>query len=212
MRYSSSWIVFYYTLASPKRNTENKKEQQVSDRYPAQILIGGQVSRTTLSKTDPDETVLDVLLGMIATAQVSDEYGGASVEPDEATLMELVDENGWLRLRDEQAVNGEIPDLEELCHTEGIPFSRSCCCYGGYLGENVTWLPGMAEPLTILETDDGHEQVDGSEVRRALEMFHRYFNPYNEVVCLSALKDQALSILEGLCPTVPEVPKFEVIP
>ena len=185
----------------------------MGDRYPAQIFIGGQVSRTAKSKTDPDQTVLEALLGAIATEGVSVEYGGAEVCPDdEATLLEFIDDTGGLlHFRNEQAIDGEIPDLEEFCRTEGLPFRRDCCCYGGYLGENVT-CTADGDMVMILETDDGHEQVDGGEVRRAMEMLERYFNPDNDGDTGNpALKDQALSILQGLCPTVPDIPKFEVI-
>lgn len=192
----------------------------MSDRYPAQIRIGGQVSRTAKSKSYPDETVFEALLGAIAASGVSSEYGDAPVEPNaENALLDLV-EDGWLRLCDDQAVNGEIPELEEFCREEGIPYNRNCCAYGGYPGEDVTWLPGMKKPLTILETDDGHEQVDGAEVRRALVLLRQYIDWVINSVGIetqtsrvaTAARDSAMQLLERLCPEQLVVPKFEVMP
>lgn len=183
----------------------------MSDRYPAQIRIGGQVSRTAPSKTDPKIPVLEALLNAIGSEMLSNEYGDAPAEPDnEATLMELINEDGWLRLCDEQAINGEIPDLEEFCRTEGLPFNRNCCCYGGYLGEDVTWTPEN-DMVMILETDDGHEQVDGAEVRRALEVLDMFPAKATPSSIILAKVARALKILQGLCPDIPTVPKFEVI-
>jgi hypothetical protein len=94
----------------------------MADRWAAQIRIGGTIDRTTDSKSDPEESALDMMIGMINGASVSHEYGDAIAEipinaqdDDDSQLLQYLEDDvngadgdGWLQFRDDQARNGEL--------------------------------------------------------------------------------------------------------
>lgn len=187
----------------------------MADRFSASIEIGGPVSRTQISKYDPDMTVVQALMSVISSEGVSLEYGDAHVcpETESALLGCRDDEDDHLRFQDDQAHNGEFDAIESFCREHGIPYRRWSACYGGYLGEDVHYEPWMATPIVLLCNDDGHEQVKGDVVREALAMLKEFFSDSGGGRGNHMTRDGAISKLRSLVPdTIPgPMPKFEIV-
>lgn len=190
----------------------------MSDRYAAQIEIGGRISRSRKMPDDAETSLIEALMGEIASQGVSHEYGDVRltiVRSTERDLLGFLDpETGYLRFRDDQAVNGEMPEIEEFCRENGIPYRRQSAMYSGCLAESVYFDPGMSQPLTLLCDDAGNEQVEGEEVRSVIQMLLRYSNIGNASSFESRGQlSLAVTRLSQLCPPIPEkMPKFEIIP
>lgn len=188
----------------------------MSDRSHAQISIGGTIDRTTPSKSDPEESVLDVMISMINGAGVTNAEGGAVAEipinaedDDDSQLLQYLDgfddgEELTLRFRDDQARNGEFDELERFLRDNNIPYRRWSEAAHNYLAEDVYWVPGMLKALTIFCNMAGDELVSMDDVRVVLNGMER---PRSYQVHVDSVKRQ----LQALCPEPPEIPPFKIV-
>ena len=163
----------------------------MSDRYCAWIRIGGRIER---SKLEP-------LLGEIQASGVSLDWGDAPFEPTSADALVDAKKDETLQLCDDQARNGEFPELEEECRSLGLAYTRFCEAWCGYDAEIVDWRPGMKEPLVRRGSNENSDAVllrmnDVKEALTALE---------------AGRTEEAIAKLRGLCPQTPDLPPFEVV-
>ncbi len=88
----------------------------MADRMAAEIWIGGPIP----------EPLVEALCGHIRDEALSLDYGEASFEPRAAEeLLEAAAENdGLLRLCDDEVAYGEFTDLEPWLQEHGIPYTR----------------------------------------------------------------------------------------
>ncbi len=193
----------------------------MADRFPAQIWIGGQLSRTAqLFPDDPDDntTILEGLIAALSEDDASHNYGDIRIPADcpEADLGEyLTDDGKFLNLMSDHAVNGEFPDTEQFCMEHGIAFDRwsDHFCEDA---ENAHWRPGM-DKMVIHDADSNKQEVvDGVTVRLAMEKLDEL-----EAKRLSTLSSyasftvktwkiftDAIRLLHDVCPELP--PELEV--
>ncbi len=198
----------------------------MSDRFSAQIWIGGQISRTArLLPDDPDDdtTILQGLIGALHDDGASHEFGDVVILEDCCDSPELyfyLDDSDFLNLKCDQAVNGEFPETEEFCIQNGIAFNRWSDHYGEYGAENVHFRPGMDAPLTTYADSAGKEIVCGDTVRQAIEKLDEFNKVVGACTALSPKlsADDWLNFIAGLrllhdaCPTLPrKLESFEVI-
>lgn len=204
----------------------------MANRFPAQIWIGGQLSRTArLYPDDPndDTTIFQGLIEALNTDGASHEYGDAPIDfkwiriglaagSELRGLEKYLSENGSvLCLKHDQAVNGEFSETEQFCTEHNIPFNRWSDHYGEYSAENVYWRPGMKTPLFTCSNSAGHEVVDGAEVREAIEKLEP---PVDQTLVAQAREGiqllrewdarvrEGIQLLRDICPELP--PELEI--
>lgn len=176
----------------------------MADRFPAQIWIGGQLSRSKrLYPDDPDDdtTVIQGLIGALHSDGASHEYGEAEIRSDytEKGLFEYLD-GDVLHFKNDQACNGEFEETEEFCIEHGIPFDRQSHHYDEYDAENVYWRPSMNSPTIRYADASGNEIVCGDTVRQAIEKLE------------GGLLMVGMNLLHEACPELPpKLEKFEII-
>ena len=165
------------------------KETTVSERYVANIVIGGSLPKIRLPE----------LLKAVQEAAVSIEWGDAPLNPQsEQDLLSAIDE-GQLWLCDDQTRNGEFPELETACRELGLSYTRQSEGYCGYDAEVADWRPEMEEPLVRVGSNSGNQTyVPAEEVRKALA--HLESNHIG----------RARELLRTLCPDIPELPAFQI--
>jgi hypothetical protein len=163
----------------------------MSDRFCAWIRIGGAVKRTRAR----------VLLRAIRESGVRADWGEPFFEPETAADLIHPRKNGWPWLCDEQARNGEFPDLEKTCRRLGLGYTRHSEAYCGYDAELVDWRPGMTKPLVRTGSNEHGDAVlvPMQVVKKVLAHF--------EAGRLAA----GLRSLHCLCPEVADLPPFEIV-
>lgn len=88
----------------------------MSDRYAAQITIGGEIQQKDLTG----------LFKAITDEGISTEWDGDPFEPQhEKEILCVLNKDGHLRLCDTQASDGRFPDLEQWLIAHCIPFTRA---------------------------------------------------------------------------------------
>ena len=116
----------------------------------------------------------------------------------EQELLTALDE-GQLWFCDDQALNGEFPELETACRELGLSYTRQS---EGHCqdAEVVDWRPDMEEPLVRTGSNAGDGTfVLTEEVRKALT--HLESNHIG----------RARELLRTLCPDIPELPPFKIV-
>ena len=163
----------------------------MSDRYSAWIRIGGSIERTKTER----------LLAEVHSSGVSLDWGEAPFEPTSAEALVDAKKDDILQLCDDQARNGEFPELEEVCRDLGLAYTRFCEAYCGYDAEIVEFRPGMKEPLIRTCSNEGSDVilVDAATVKEALTALE------------NGRIQEAIAKLRSLCPQVPDLPPFEII-
>lgn len=126
----------------------------MSDRYPAEIQIGGPIPRALL-----DELVKEI----VATGASLDDYGGRIVTNE--SVQEVLQEGQIVKLCDDQAHYGSFEELEDFLVRRGIHFNLHFDAYCEYDGENV-YFRGGKRVLSLPSTQNGnilirHEDVVG---------------------------------------------------
>ena len=161
----------------------------MSERYAANIVIGGSLPKIRLPE----------LLEVVQETDVSIEWGDAPLNPQsEQELLTALDE-GQLWFCDDQALNGEFPELETACRELGLSYTRQS---EGHCqdAEVVDWRPDMEEPLVRVGSNAGDATfVPTEEVRKALT--HLESNHIG----------RARELLRKLCPDIPELPPFKIV-
>ncbi len=162
----------------------------MSERYAANITIGGQIKRSDLA----------VLLEAISKASVCHEWGDPPFEPKSAEELAAAVREDHLFLCDDQTHYGEFPELETTCRELGLSFTRWCEGYCEYDAEVVDWRPGMTEPLCRTGSNSGDATfVPADEVRKALK--HLESNHIG----------RARELLRKLCPDIPDLPPLTIV-
>ena len=163
----------------------------MSDRMCGCITIGGRLERSKVPE----------LLGEIAEARVSLEWGDAHFAPEAVEDLRDALKNGRLWLCYDQASYGEFPELEAACQVLGLAFCRHSEARYEHSAELVDFRPGMAEPLVRVgdNSDEQAAYVPERSVREALALLEE------------GHAADAVKALRDLCPDLPEIPTFEVV-
>lgn len=103
----------------------------MSDRYPAEIHIGGPIPRTLL-----DELVKEI----VATGASLDDYGGRIVTNE--SVQEVFQKGQIVKLCDDQARYGSFEELEDFLVRRGIHFNLHCDAFCEYDADNVYYRGG----------------------------------------------------------------------
>ena len=129
----------------------------MADCFPGEIRIGGRI---------PAVLVPEFIGHVQATGAKVGGYDGLKFEATTAAeLCEALDENGHLFLVDDQARGGMFEDLEAFCVAHGIPFDRHSDARYECHAENVSYRPGMKEPVSIPSNNDGDDLFSVGAVR-----------------------------------------------
>lgn len=191
----------------------------MSDRFSAQIWIGGKVSNTErLYPNDEGDntTILDGLIGALNRDGASHDFGDIAIDPnctDWDKLTEYLDDKFLLNLKCDQIRNGEFEETEQFCIDNGISFDRWSDHYCEYDAENVHFRPGMSSPVMTLADIAGREIVDGGHVRKGMDLINEFKANYNASDKASdwAKLDKGLRYLKDVCPELPpKLEKFEI--
>lgn len=162
----------------------------MSERYAANIKIGGKIMRKNLAP----------LLDAITKTCASNEWGEPPFAPKSAKDLRDAIRDGHLFLCDDQTRAGEFPELETACRELGLSFNRWSEGYCECDSEVVDWRPGMTEPLVRTGSNAGHDTyVPEDEVRKALKHLE------------SSHIGRARELLRKLCPDIDELPPFKII-
>lgn len=183
----------------------------MADRFPAQISIGGQISRTAFAlpnNSDDDITVLRCLISCLHNDGASHEYGDVSID-NNCTEKQLLkyQKNGILVFKNDYAVLGEFPDTEEFCQKHGIQFDRWSDHYCEYDSEKVYFRKDMDNLLEITVDPSDEEMIYARNIRKTLsELLKFKANHLNSHI------DKAIFLLELSCPDLPDALKeFSII-
>lgn len=132
----------------------------MSDRFPTQIEIGGNVKRT----------IIPALLAAINAEGLQDTWGnGLPVLTSERELLER-SEGGQLVFFDEERAWGEFVDLEQFLVKHKVPFNRSHSPRYEYSGELVQFRAGMDAPEVAASNDSGTVVIEAPEIQRIRDM------------------------------------------
>jgi hypothetical protein len=162
----------------------------MSDRYCAWIRIGGSVTRARAR----------TLVRAIRESGVRSEWGEPYFEPETAADLIHPRKNGWLWLCDEEARNGEFPDLEKTCRRLGLGYTRHSEAYSSYDAELVEWRPGMRRPLV---RTGSNEHCDAVLV--PLQVVERVLAHFE-----AGRLAEGMEGLRRLCPEIPVLPPFAI--
>lgn len=130
----------------------------MSDRFPAEITIGGTIPRR----------LLDELAGMIASEGVSLDWQYALDTAAVRAAIEAAASKGkTVRFTDDEACFGQFDDLENWLTNRGIDFDRHGDARYEYDGENA-YGRGRKRPVIINADQSGKDLVRAEEVREVL--------------------------------------------
>lgn len=192
----------------------------MSDRFAAQIWIGGKVSNTERLYPDDEGDKTTILAGLIAALNedgASHDFGDTTIDPnctDWDQLAKYLDENFLLNLKCDQICNGEFAETEQFCIDNDISFDRWSDHYCEYDAENVYFRPGMSIPVMTYANSCEREVVDGKCVRKGMDLVNEFNANYNASDKASdwAKLEEGLRYLRDACPELPpKLEKFELI-
>jgi len=130
----------------------------MSDRFPAEISIGGRIPRR----------LLDELAGMIAAEGVSLDWQYALDKAAVLAAIETAASKGeTVRFTDDEAVCGQFEDLENWFTGHAIDFDRHSDARYEYDGENA-YGRGRKRPVIKNSDQSGKDLVSAEEVRKVL--------------------------------------------
>lgn len=162
----------------------------MSDRFSAYIMIGGRLPKHRVPE----------LLKAIMNAGVSFEWGESILQPTtEAELLQAL-HKGRLYLCDVEARDGEFPELEQVCRTLDLAYTRHS--EGKYEYDPITtdWRPGMREPLFRRSSNSSEAiYVSATQVKKAIRHLE------------AGRSGKAKKLLQSLCPDVPRLPRFQIV-
>jgi hypothetical protein len=130
----------------------------MSDRFPCEITIGGNISRR----------LLDKLAETIASEGVSIDWQYALDKAAVRKAIESAAARGQtVRFTDDEACYGQFEDLEGWLTSHGIDFDRHSDARYEYDGENV-YGRGRKRPVVMNSDQSGKDMVNAEEVRKVL--------------------------------------------
>jgi aspartate oxidase len=130
----------------------------MSDRFPAEITIGGTIPRQ----------LMDELAGMIASEGVSLDWQYAMDKASVFAAIEAAACRGeTVRFTDDEACLGQFEDLENWLTSHGIDFDRHSDARYEYDGENAY---GRSRKRPVIRNSDqsGKNLVSAEEVHKVL--------------------------------------------
>jgi hypothetical protein len=130
----------------------------MSDRFPAEITIGGSIPRR----------LLDKLADMIASEGVSIDWQYALDKAGVRAAIEAAAARGeTVRFTDDEACYGQFDELENWLTSHGIDFDRHSDARYEYDGENA-YGRGRKRPVIKNADQSGKDLVIAEEVRKVL--------------------------------------------
>ena len=176
----------------------------MSERYPAEITIGGKMPTG----------LLDHFLGELRSAGVR--VGGYDGDPFDAKtvdeLRQVLDEGEHLVLADAEASYGQFEDLEEFCVQHGIPFDRHNDAHFEFDSENVHFRAGMESPLAVYSNNQSDDLTDVAKVRPVASELARLAKAkltHDEL--LAAVVKASGDLAKALPPEVDPLPPLEIV-
>ena len=171
----------------------------MGERFPAIILIGGQVPRSLI----PD------LIDVINASDVGLLWGGRVCFDGHDSLIAVLDEQGHLILCDDEASYGVFQDLECFLQNNNIAFDRHSDARYEYDGELVSFRPAVhnveSQMWKFYATQDGDRLVLFNLVSQVRDILNQ--DLHGERV------QEARKLLDDILgPVIPPLPRFEVIP
>jgi hypothetical protein len=161
----------------------------MSERMSAWIAIGGNVPRVLVPE----------LCQAIIQEQLSQDWDGDAFEPeDEEDLTNALDHEGHLFLCDHEARWGEFDALERFLRQHGIPYDRHSSAKYEYDAQLAQFRPGLGI-LCDLASEDGRPLVDRDEVEKVRDALR------------TGKIEEALTLVEKLCPEISELALFQVV-
>ena len=130
----------------------------MSDRFPAEITIGGMIPRR----------LLDELAGMIASEGVSLDWQYAlDTAAVRAAIETSASKGQTVRFTDDEACYGQFEELENWLTSHGIDFDRHGDARYEYNGENA-YGRGRKRPVIVNADQSGKDLVSAEEIRKVL--------------------------------------------
>ena len=129
----------------------------MSDRFPAEIHIGGPMSKVALD---------GLIQAMMTEGGSLVDYGGA--EPTRDALLDAIREGAIVNFYDDQASCGQFADLEAFLVQHGIHFDGHNDAYCQCDGENVFYRGGP-EPIRTPATQSGQSLIGCRDILAVLD-------------------------------------------
>ncbi len=177
----------------------------MADRMAAEIWIGGPIP----------EPLVEALCGHIRDEALSLDYGEASFEPHDAEelLRGAAENDGLLRLCDDEVAWGEFRDLEGWLQEHGIPYTRRSD--GKYEHDPVVVEFRPEEGLHEMVADKALRPViPVSEVRDAANILRTAADLMRENSFVQGARQVSLAfdkLQEALPPELPPLPPLEIV-
>lgn len=135
----------------------------MSDRHPAEIRIGGGIPTS----------LVEPLLEAISEDRIKLEHGECAFKPGTPRdLIEALQNDGTLRLVDEEADGGTFDNLEGFLVTHTISFDRMSSGHD-YDACLTRYRPHLGDPITFPSSEYGDLLVPGTTVNTALDLLQR---------------------------------------
>ncbi len=149
----------------------------MSDRYAAQITIGGEIQQKDLTG----------LFKAIADEGISTEWDGGPFQPQhEKEILCVLNEDGHLRLCDTQASDGRFPDLEQWLIAHRIPFTRASEAKYENDAVVVEYRPTLKRLISRAANNQGDTLISYEEALNALILLKKK-EPEKATRCLEHL-------------------------
>jgi hypothetical protein len=173
----------------------------MADCFPGEIRIGGKV---------PAALVEAFVKEVAATKASVGGYDGHPFDPKQQPT-EVLDENGYLYLADSQTHFGMFEELEAFCVKHDIPFARHSDAFAEHDAENVSYRPGMKEPVVSSATQSGDALLRAEEVQKVLVLLKTYTTGSQSKARLEEGIGQAVADLMALLPSEEALPRLEIV-
>jgi hypothetical protein len=176
----------------------------MSERFAAEISIGGKVPAGTLKKFLEE---LNSIRGRVGGYD-GDPFGAETADE----LRQALDESGHLHLADAEASFGQFEDLEEFCVKKVIPFDRHSDAHYDFDSETVYFRAGMESPLAVYSNNQSDDLTDVAKVRPiAKELARLAKGGLTTDELLAAVVKVSGDLAAALPPEVDPLPPLEIV-
>jgi len=183
----------------------------MSDRFPGQIVIGGQISRHSLAR----------LIHAINADEPNGPDWHTPVQINDAQSLLDACEDGQLKLANPEALEGTFTEIESACVALDLIYVRQSNAYCEHDGETAwndpatsdarePWCYSRQNGTEVVDLDGLVEPV--SEIKKIID--HMPIQSGMGVESLMDIHDrlrQQLEKLQHQIPVIPAVPKFEIV-
>lgn len=136
----------------------------MADRFPGEITLGGTIVINTVEERERVENALSLFGEYCSHNYGEPRHGHVSIEE----VPGLLNDEGMLVGKDDQARYGEFEEVEAACREAGIGYRRHSSARYEYDAEQVEWRPGMEEAHLCFANDDGNLYVREDTAREIL--------------------------------------------